>query len=211
MNRRTFVKMAAATPLLSGVTPIEASPDQGRRRWPETVSLDNPIAHPYPLKFVEEVPLLLRGYTYGSSFEKEPELFRFMAHEWVSDAILFRGVEIQPKQPNPYVSNRELLGSKLSLYIDNYRISEPMDISIFMKEGGGAFPLRNQDSTAVLYSTFRGWVDKDGFPDPYHFLGYFLPNKECIVGKIEGCQGCGIAVEIKFDMARYTVPTVPRT
>lgn len=210
MNRRTFVKMAAGTPILAATAQAETPRDQAKK-WPETVSLDNPIAHPYPLKFVEEVPLLLRGYTYGSSFEKEPELFRFMAHEWVSDAILFRGIEIQPKKPNPYVSNRELLGSRLSLYVDNYRISEPMDTGIFMKEGGGAFPLRNQHSTAALYSTFRGWVDKDGFPDPYHFLGYFLPNKECIVGKIEGCQGCAIAVEIKCDMARYTLPAAPRT
>lgn len=203
MDRRTFVKMAASTPLLSAVTPTEASPDHGRSRWPETAYLDNPIANGLiPMKFVEELPLSLRGYAWTSPYE---EIFRFVAHEWITDAVLFRGMEIKPKNPSDFV-NQEILDSKLYVYIDDYKASDGCRLGTFMGEGGRAFPLRDIDSTACLYSAMRGWADKDGdgWSDMRRYLGYFLPNKSSLSVKIENSYKGSISVEIKCDMARYT-------
>jgi len=204
MNRRTFVKMAAGSTMLGALPPVAGSQDHGKARsWPETVYFDNPIANGlYPLKFVEELPLVVRGQAHTYRFEKETEIFRFTAHEWIPDAVLFRGMEIKPK--NPFgLSNRELHGSKLNLFVDDYRIFDGLSIGTFMKEGGSAFPYRDIHSTKCLYGAFRGWSTQYGGED-HQFLGYFLPNKTCISAKIENCEIGSISVEIKCDMARYS-------
>lgn len=202
MDRRTFVKVAAGSPLLAAG--VEARQSPGRMKaWPEVVSLDNPIAHPYPINFVEELPLALRGHAWANSFEKEAELFRFTTHEWHLDAVLLRGIRVKRVDLYDWC-NQGLLDSKLNLYVDGQKVLDGASIVDFMKEGGGAFPLRSADSTKALCSIFRGWLDKDGFPDPDGFLGYFLPNKTCVVGKIENPKKSSIAVEVEFDMARYS-------
>jgi hypothetical protein len=210
MDRRTFVKVAAGSPLLAAG--VEARQGHGRTKaWPEVVSLDNPIGHPYPVHFVEELPLVVRGYAWTSSLEKETELFRFTAHEWITDAVLFRGMEIKPRNPSDLV-NRELQGAKLSLYVDDFKVSDGFKVGDFMAEGGRAFRRWDRDdATKVLYCAMLGWKDKDGWPDPERFLGYFLPNKTCIAVKMENSYKGDISVEIKCDMARYTLPTPRRT
>jgi hypothetical protein len=209
MNRRTFMKAAAGTPILAATAQTSASQGQVRTTpWPEKVAFENPIGGPFSVHFVEELPLVFRGYGYRSSFEKEPELFRFTAHEWVSDAVLFRGLEIKPKNPNPYpsrISNQELLDAKLSIYIDDEKVLDRWSLSAFMKEGGEALPVDGRAPSKYQCPTFRGWVDKDGFPDTDQFLGYFLTNKACVVAKIEDCEAGSISVEIKLDMARYGI------
>lgn len=207
MNRRTFVKMAAGTTMLGAIPPIIASPDQGKTRaWPKTVSLDNPIGHPFPVKFVEEIPLVLRAHFWTNHWEKETEIFRFTAHEWMTDAVLFRGMEMKPRDPSTLCS-QEFLDSKFNIYIEDYKALDGLRISSFIKEGGAAFPLRS-DPTKCLSSDFRGWVDKDGWPDMDGYLGYFLPNKHSISLKIENSYKGHIAVEIKCDMARYSTKEV---
>ncbi len=157
--------------------PVAGSQDHGKARsWPETVYFDNPIANGlFPLKFVEELPLVVRGQAHTYRFEKETEIFRFTAHEWIPDAVLFRGMEIKPK--NPFgLSNRELHGSKLNLFVDDYRIFDGLSIGTFMKEGGSAFPYRDIHSTKCLYGTFRGWSTQYGGED-HQFLGYSQTTK----------------------------------
>lgn len=203
MNRRTFVKMAASSTMLGAAPPIEASKDQGKfKPWPEIAYFDNPIANGrFPLKFVEELPLVIRGYEHTSRFVKETEIFRFMAHEWLTDAVLFRGLEIKPRDPSN-LSNGKLLGKKFNLYVDDYGIFDGLSISAFMKEGGAAFPYWDPNPTRVRYSAYRGWATKDGWPEG--FLGYFLPNKTCISAKLENCEIGSVEVEIALDMARYS-------
>ncbi len=104
MDRRTFLKAAAGTPILAATTAKAETPLIQGKKWPETVSLDNPIGHPFPVKFVEALPLVLRGQ--ASSYEKE--LFRFTAHEWTSEAVLFRGMEIKLRDPSD-LCNQEFL------------------------------------------------------------------------------------------------------
>jgi len=203
MNRRTFMKVAAATPALAanaqGMPLIQGQ----AKPWPKIAYFDNPIANGlYPLQFVETLPLLVRGQAHTSRFEKETEFFRFIAQEWITDAVLFRGLEIKPRNPSD-LRNRELQDSKFNLYVDDYRIFDGLRIGTFMKEGGGAFPYRDIHSTKCLYGTYRGWATKDGYPED-QFLGYFLPNQTCISAKVENCQIGSISVEIKCDMARYS-------
>lgn len=203
MNRRTFVKAAIGTPILAATVSAETPRDQARK-WPETVSFDGPAGHPFPMKFVEELPLVVRGETYASRLEKGAEIFRFTAHEWTTDAALFRGMEIKLRNPSD-LSSRDLKAGKLSVWTDGYKVSDGINIGAFMKEGGAAFQRWDRsNSTKVLYATFMGWVDKDGFPDPERFLGYFIPNKTCLSVEVEGCPPGSISVEIKCDMARYT-------
>ena len=212
MNRRTFVKMAAGAPIIAVTAPAAASLGQGRANtWPGKVAFENPIGGPFAVYFVEELPLVFRGYGYRMSWDKEPELFRFTAHEWVTDAVLFKGLEIQPKKSNPYVSNEGLLDSKLSIYIDDEKVLDRWSTSAFMKKGGGLLPVNGRARSKYQCPTFRGWVDRDGFPDSNKFLGYFLTNKACVVAKIEDCGPGSFSVEIKCDMARYTSQPVPRT
>jgi len=200
--------MAAGAPILAATAPAAASPGHGlTNTWHEKVSFENPIGGPFSVHFVEELPLVFRGYGHRTSFDKEPELFRFTAHEWVSDAVLFRGMEIKAKNPNPYpsLSKRELHAAKLSIYIDDEKILNRWSLSAFMKEGGGRLPVDGRAPSRYQCSAFRGWVDRDGFPDNDKFLGYFLTNKQCVVAKIEDCEPGSITVEIKLDMARYGI------
>lgn len=206
MDRRTFVKMAAGAPILATTVPGVAAQNQARTNpWPETALLDNPIANGLiPLKLSEDIPLALRAHAWTSSFEKETELFRFTAHEWMTDAVLFRGIEIKPRNPSDLV-NQEIKGIKLSLYVDDSKVSDGFTIGDFMMEGGRAFRRWDRDdATKVLYCTMLGWKDKDGWLDQDGFLGYFIPDKTCISMKIENSYKGSIEVEIKCDMARYS-------
>jgi len=206
MNRRTFIKAAAGSPILVAGASAVAEQDLVRKNtWPETIALDNPIAHPYPVHFIEEVPLLIRGSAWTSASHKEPELFRFMAQEWVCDAMLVRGIQIKQVDLFDW-SNQELLDTQLSLYVEGQKVLDRAPIADFMKEGGCAFPLHGCGPTKALPSVFMGWgwLEKEGFLDHNQFLGYFLPNKECIVGKVENHKGGSISVEIELDMARYS-------
>lgn len=203
MDRRTFVKAAAVAPMM--ITAGDAKVI-GNARWPEQVSLDNPIAHHYPVRFVESLPLSLRSYPYLSRFVNEAELFRFTAHEWHSEVVLFRGFQMTPREPLELL-NQQLLDSKIGVYIDDYNVSDNYAAGNFMKEGGGPFPLRT-DSTKALYSTMRGWgmADAEGCSDLNQFLGYFLPHGYSIVVKLEDYpkEMRSTDFEIKCDMARYT-------
>lgn len=203
MDRRTFVKAAAVAPMLATAS---AAKDVGNRRWPEQVSFDNPIAHPYAVKFVEELPLSLRSWPYISRFVNEVELFRFTAHEWHSEAVLFRGFQMTPRKPSALL-NQQLLDSKIGVYINDSKVSDGCDVGNFLKEGGGPFP-RWTEPKKVMHSTMLGWVlaDAEGFADMNQFLGYFLPHGDSIMVKLENYPkeiGCA-ELEIKCDMARYT-------
>lgn len=172
--------------------------------WPDTVILDNPIAHHFPVRFVEEVPLVLNAGTVGT-IGKELELFRFTANEWISDALLFRGIEIKPRKPNC----RGLLDCNLHLYIEDGEVMHRCPMAMFMQDGGAAFPARlpNRNGYMVLANAFRGWSEhpkEKGFGDMERFLGYFLPNKSIVIATIEGASEGWIEAKIKCDMARYT-------
>jgi hypothetical protein len=203
MDRRTFLKAAAGTPLLAATAKAELRTEG--KRWPGIALLDNPIGNGFcPLKFVEELPLDLRAHAWTSSFEKETELFSFTAHEWMTEAVLFRGMEIKPRNPSDLL-NQELQGVKLSLYVDDSKVADGFRVRDFMAEGGRAFRRWDRDdATKVLYGSMVGWKDKDGWPDEDGFLGYFLPNKTCISVKMENSYKGNLEFEIKCDMARYS-------
>lgn len=201
MNRRTFVKMAAGG--VGAIAAIPPSQAHGKTKaWPEIVSLDNPIGHPFPVKFIEELPLVLHGHAWTNPYEKEAELFRFTAHEWVTEAVLFRGMEIKRKHSSD-PSHVDILDWKCDVYIDDYKALEGCRISNFMKDGGSAFPLHDSDPPTCLSQVFRGWADNGGWPDPDHFLGFFLPNKSSLSVRIPNAYRGSISAEIKCDMARY--------
>lgn len=204
MNRRTFVKMAAGTAMLGAASPAAAAPDHGKPRpWPQTAYLDNPIANGLiPLQFVETLPLLVRARADFYSFVKDAELFSFTAHEWMTDAVLFRGMEIKPRNPSDLV-NQEIKDIKLSLHVDGCKVADGFTVGDFMREGGRAFRRWDRsDATKILYTTFLGWADKDGSDGG--FLGYFLPDKTRISVLAGSFQGSSLAVEIQCDLARYT-------
>lgn len=211
MDRRTFVKTAAGITMLGAMPSIATSSDQKKMRpWPETVYFDNPIANGlFPLKFVEVLPLNVRGRVIDTdSFGKPLEIFRFTPREGVRDAVLFRGVEIKVTAAVLHkLYNRELHNSKISVHVDGYKVLEAGEIGTYMKEGGAPFPLHDVNwSGAVLCCTYRGWLDKDGFSyqNQSRFAGYFLPNETCLSVEIDCWQVRSIALEIKCDMARYS-------
>jgi hypothetical protein len=197
MDRRTFVKAAATAPLL-GASAASAKEDSMTDPWPPIVSLDNPIAHPFPVRFVEKMPVFLRCPFYAGPFHPEGELFRLTAHEWYTDAILFRGFRMNPRDPS---SASEIAAAKISLMVDDQRVLDRLSAADFMKESGCRFPPRQNDGKA-MHQVFRGWADQDGYSNHDHFFGYFLPNKSSAVVMIEGCNSS--AVEVVCDMARYT-------
>lgn len=205
MNRRTFLKAAAGAPVLaSGAqsTLHAAHSQETMKPWPKTAYFDNPIANGlFPLQFVETLPLLVRARAEHYSFVKDAELFSFTAHEWITDAVLFRGMEIKPKKPSDRC-NQALLDVNLSIYVDDSKVSDGFRVGDFMAEGGRAFRRWDRaDTTKILYCTSLGWSDKWSC-DQDHFLGFFIPGKTCISVKAEG--SVDVEVEIKCDMARYT-------
>ena len=203
MDRRTFMKAAAGTTMLGANPAIAASPDhRTMKSWPETAFFDNPIASRLiPMKFVEELPLVLRGQPWMG--RHEAEIFSFTANEWITDAVLFRGMEIKPKNQAD-LRNRGLLDIKLGLYVDGNKVSDGFSLGDFMKEGGRAFRRWDRsNATKALTCTYLGWSE-EWTCSPERFLGYFLPDKTCISVKADGYQEGSIAVEIKCDMARYS-------